>query len=80
MPSKSVLEDSIENHAKMCIENSEDVFDARILAKLLEDDIEYRVRRYSYCISKSTKNYKDWLQEDYKRKLRSKINQIFTDS
>ncbi|AXT55347.1 DEAD/DEAH box helicase family protein [Aquimarina sp. MMG015] len=75
--SKSVLEKSIEQHAKMCAENSEDVFDARILSKLLEHDIEYRVRRYSYCISKSTKNYRDWLQEDYGRKLRSKINQMF---
>ena len=75
--SKSVLEKSIEQHAKMCAENSEDVFDARILSKLLDQDIEYRVRRYSYCISKSTKNYRDWLQEDYGRKLRSRINQMF---
>ncbi|MFL1895358.1 DEAD/DEAH box helicase [Aquimarina sp. 2-A2] len=75
--SKSVLENSIEQHAKMCVENSEDVFDARILSRLLNDDIEYRVRRYSYCISKSTKNYRDWLQEDYKRKLRTRINQLF---
>ncbi|WP_299436072.1 DEAD/DEAH box helicase family protein [uncultured Aquimarina sp.] len=77
--SKSVLEKSIEQHAKMCVENSEDVFDARILSKLLDQDIEYRVRRYSYCISKSTKNYRDWLQEDYGRKLRSKINKMFIE-
>lgn len=75
--SKSVLEKSIEQHATMCAENSEDVFDARILSKLLDDEIEFRVRKYSYCISKSTKNYRDWLQEDYTRKLRSKINQSF---
>ena len=75
--SKSVLDKSIEQHAKMCIENSEDVFDARMLSKLLDKDIEYRVRRYSYCISKSTKNYRDWLEEDYNRKLRSRINQLF---
>ncbi len=78
--SKSVLEDSIAQHAQMCVENSEDVFDARILSKLLDQDIEYRVRRYSYCISKSTKNYRDWLQEDYGKKLRSKINQLFMDN
>ena len=75
--SKSVLEKSIEQHARMCFENSEDVFDARILSKLLDKDIEFRVRRYSYCISKSTKNYRDWLEEDYNRKLRSKINEMF---
>jgi len=77
--SLTVLEKSIEQHAKMCVENSEDVFDARILSRLLDNDIEFRVKRYSYCISKSTKNYRDWLEEDYKRKLRSKINQLFMD-
>jgi hypothetical protein len=77
--SLTVLEKSIEQHARMCVQNSEDVFDARILSKLLRQDIEYRVRRYSYCISKSTKNYRDWLEDDYKRKLRSKINQLFMD-
>lgn len=76
--SKSVLENAIEQHAKMCIENSEDVFDARDLSKLLREDIESRVRRYSYCISKSTKNYREWLQEDYEKKLRKRINQLFT--
>jgi superfamily II DNA or RNA helicase len=75
LKSKTVLERSIEQHAIMCIENSEDVFDARILAKELDEDIAYRIRRYSYCISNSTKNYRDWLKEDYKRKLRLRINQ-----
>ncbi len=78
--SLTVLEKSIEQHAVMCVENSEDVFDARILSKLLDRDIEFRVRRYSYCISKSTKNYRDWLEEDYKRKLRTKINHLFMDN
>ncbi len=77
--SLTVLENSITQHARMCVENSEDVFDARILSRLLDRDIEFRVKRYSYCISKSTKNYRDWLEEDYKRKLRSKINQLFMD-
>ncbi len=75
LKSKTVLERSIEQHTKMCVENSEDVFDARILARELEEDIAYRIRRYSYCISNSTKNYRDWLKEDYKRKLRLRINQ-----
>lgn len=75
LKSKTVLERSLEQHCQMCVENSEDVFDARILAKELEEDIAYRIRRYSYCISNSTKNYRDWLKEDYMRKLRLKINQ-----
>ena len=75
--SKMVLERSIEQHAQICVENAEDVFDARILAKQLKEEIAYRVRQYSYCIMNNTKNYKEWLEEDYERKLRSKISKMF---
>jgi hypothetical protein len=64
-------------HARMCIENSEDVFDARILARELKEDIEDRIKQYSKCIIRNTKNYRDWLYEDYTRKLRSKINELY---
>ncbi|WP_029036865.1 DEAD/DEAH box helicase [Salinimicrobium xinjiangense] len=74
LKSRTVLERSMEQHMRMCVENSEDVFDARLLAKELEEDIAYRIRKYSYCISNSTKNYRDWLREDYMRKLRMMIN------
>lgn len=75
--SKLVLEESVAQHARMCYENSEDVFDARILARELKDDIYDRVFQYSKCIINNTKNYRDWLVEDYERKLRSKINEMF---
>jgi hypothetical protein len=77
--SKIVLEKSIEQHALICVENSEDVFDARILAKELKEEIAYRVRQYSYCIMNNTKNYKEWLEEDYERKLRSSISKKFAE-
>ena len=77
LKSKTVLERSIEQHAQICVENSEDVFDARILAKQLKEEIAYRVRQYSYCIMNNTKNYKEWLEEDYERKLRLNISQKF---
>ncbi|PCJ97235.1 MAG: DEAD/DEAH box helicase [Flavobacteriaceae bacterium] len=77
LKSKIVLERSIEQHAQICLENSEDVFDARILAKQLKEEIIYRVRQYSYCIMNNTKNYKEWLEEDYERKLRSNISKKF---
>ena len=77
LKSKTVLERSIEQHAQICVENSEDVFDARILAKKLKEEISYRVRQYCYCIMNNTKNYKEWLEEDYERKLRLKISQMF---
>ena len=77
LKSKLVLERSIEQHAQICVENSEDVFDARILAKELKEEIAFRVRQYSYCIMNNTKNYKEWLEEDYERKLRSSISKKF---
>lgn len=73
---KTALENAIEQHAEMVVENSEDVFDARVLARKLRDDIAYRVRQYSYSIMNNTQNYRDWLQEDYERKLKRRINQI----
>ncbi len=76
--SKVVLERSIEQHAQLCVENSKDVFDARILAKQLKEEIAFRVRQYSYCIMNNTKNYKEWLEEDYERKLRLSISQKFS--
>jgi len=74
---KFVLERSIEQHARMCIQNSEDVMGARLLATLLSDEIKYRIRLFSYCICKSTDSYLKWLKEDYERKLNLKITQDF---
>ncbi|MFT7189441.1 MAG: superfamily II DNA or RNA helicase, partial [Sediminicola sp.] len=39
LKSKTVLENSIEQHAQICVENSEDIFDARVLAKQLKEEI-----------------------------------------
>ena len=75
---KVAIERSIEQHARICAENSEDYFDAAELAKLLDKDIEYRVKKFSYCICKSTDNYVKWLQDDYKRKLSLCLNQKYT--
>jgi superfamily II DNA or RNA helicase len=75
--SKVVLERSIAQHAKICIENSEDVYDALILANKLGEDIEYRIQHYTKCISKSTSNFADWLKEDYGKKLRLYLRDNF---
>jgi hypothetical protein len=72
-----VIEQSIAQHSKMCIENSDDVYEARELVKLLQDEIEYRIKQYCYCIMNSTDNYKDWLFDEYNRKLRISFNGKF---
>ncbi len=77
--SKRVLEKSIEHHTKMCVENSEDMFDALILAKKLRGDIEDKIHRYSKCISKSTHNFVTWLEDDYRKKLNSNIRTNFDE-
>jgi superfamily II DNA or RNA helicase len=71
--SKEVLKKSIEQHAKICIENSEDVYDALTLMNLLNDDIEYRINQYIRCICKSTNSFIEWLNDDYRKKLRAYI-------
>jgi superfamily II DNA or RNA helicase len=75
--SKVVLERSLEQHAKICIENSEDVYDAIALAKLLKDDINQRIEIYAKCISKSTYNFLKWLKDDYQKKLNSYLRANF---
>jgi len=77
--SKVVLERSIAQHAYICTENSEDVYDALALAKLLGDDIDYRIGKYTKCISKSTTNFVDWIREDYRKKLNAYIRSNFDE-
>ena len=77
--SKVVLERSIEQHAKICIENSEDVYDALALAKMLGDDIDFRINRYTKCISKSTFNFVEWLKGEYRKKLNAYLRTNFDE-
>ncbi|MEO5789154.1 MAG: DEAD/DEAH box helicase [Gelidibacter sp.] len=73
----TAIERSIEQHSQMCITNAETIFEARDLTKFLHDDISYRIKQYSYCMMNSTQNYKDWLMEEYIRKLRISFNGKF---
>ena len=75
--SKKVLERSIIHHAKICIENSEDVYDSLALAKMLGEEIDDRINRYSKCISKSTHNFITWLKDDYRKKLKAYLRANF---
>lgn len=75
--SKVVIKKSIDQHTQMCVENADDMWDALDLAKDLKDDIQDRIKHYSYCTIKTTKNYLVWLEEDYYRRLNSQIRQEF---
>jgi superfamily II DNA or RNA helicase len=67
---KVVIEHSLEQHIRICSENSNDIDEALHLADLLKEEIEFRVRVYCRCLSKTSESYVKWLQDDYKRKLK----------
>jgi len=66
---KDALAKSIQQHAAIIIENAKDHTRAIELLKMLEPDIKSRVKHYSYCISRSTENYLQWMRDEYTRKL-----------
>lgn len=74
---KVVIDKSIAQHAAMCMENAESLDEVRELARLLRDDVEYRVRLYSYCITKSTENYRTWLSDEYMRRLEAEVRVLW---
>lgn len=78
--SKIVIEKSLEQHANMCVDNTSDLLQAKQLAKELKDDIESRMKRYANCLSHCSKNYKEWLIEDYKQKLNLLIGKKVRES
>lgn len=67
---KVVIDQSVEQHVRMCRENSTVIEEALALADLLKEEIEFRVRVYARCLSKTSESYVKWLQEDYKRRLK----------
>ncbi|RYJ45040.1 DEAD/DEAH box helicase [Flavobacterium beibuense] len=77
MKPKSVIDKSILQHAQMCIDNSDTLPEAKKLAKLLDADIEYRVKEYSKLLTRTTKNYREWLMEDYKTRLSAMIGKLY---
>jgi hypothetical protein len=77
--SKVVFEKSLEQHARMCVENAADLNAARQLARELADDIESRMKKYANCLSHCSKNYREWLIDDYKQKLSLLIGKKFRE-
>lgn len=74
---KEVLTKSIYQHKTIIKENAKDLEEAFELVKVLEPDVKSRVKHYSYCISKSTDSYLEWLREEYLRKLYFELRQSF---
>jgi superfamily II DNA or RNA helicase len=75
---KIVIRDSIRQHALMCVDNSDTIAEALALAELLDKEISWRIKQYGKCLGKVTKNYTDWLKEDYAGKLKILIQKIIS--
>ena len=72
---RAVIEKSIDQHILICIQNGGDLGGALELADLLKDEIEFRVKTFSYCITTTSDNYRQWLTEDYTRRMLHGIRQ-----
>ena len=74
---KAAIDVSLANHVDMIAKVAEDEFHAIELIGELDGDIEQRIRDYTKCIAKTTDNYRQWLIEEYCRKLRMELRQAF---
>ncbi|WP_345951985.1 DEAD/DEAH box helicase [Mucilaginibacter sp. PAMB04274] len=72
----SVITESVNQHAHMCADNSDTISEAIALADELKKEIEWRVKQYGKCLGKVTKNYLEWLQEDYMTKLKALVQEL----
>lgn len=77
--SRVVFERSLQQHADMCVDNAQTLAEARQLAKLLDEDVKSRMKRYAMCLTNVSKNYRDWLVEDYGKKLMLLIGKKFRE-
>ncbi|MGB0170997.1 MAG: DEAD/DEAH box helicase [Flavobacteriales bacterium] len=76
---KEAIEVSLQNHVVMIKRVAEDEFHAIELIDELDGDIEQRIRDYTKCISKTTDNYRQWLIDEYNRKLKQGLRLAFED-
>ena len=75
---KTVIQDSIRQHTKMCLENAETLSEAISLTEELAPEIEWRVKQYVKCLESASKSYKDWLLEDYQNRLQVMVRRLWS--
>ncbi|MEO6177039.1 MAG: DEAD/DEAH box helicase [Flavobacterium circumlabens] len=74
---KTVIQQSIRQQAKMCMDNAETLTQAIALAEALQPEIDWRVKQYVKCMDNASKNYKSWLMEDYQNRLKGLIIKLY---
>ncbi|RZJ67484.1 MAG: DEAD/DEAH box helicase [Flavobacterium sp.] len=76
-PHKTAIEAAIRQHAAMCLENGDSISEALSLAEDLAPEILLRTREYAKYLDKPTKSYRDWLADDYARRLEGMVKRMF---
>jgi hypothetical protein len=69
----------MNQHVAMIRYAGEDYWDAAELVDLLNEDVKYRVKQYAKCIAKATQNYRNWLEEEYIRNLKTALRHAYND-
>lgn len=64
---------SLEDHYKRILENTSDFFEAIDLLNALQEEIQYRLKVYTRNLSKASRNYFQYLLEDYNEKLKLRL-------
>lgn len=76
---KIAVDLSLQNHFEVIKEAANDFFEGIDFQTALQEHIEYRLKQYTKCISKSTNNYFKFLMETYNRQLRQKLRENLED-
>lgn len=74
---KSVIQESIRQQAKMCLDNAETLSHALELAAMLTPEVQWRVKQYVKCLESASSSYKTWLMEDYQKRLEGLIKKVY---
>jgi superfamily II DNA or RNA helicase len=76
---KIAVDMSLQNHYEVIHAVATDFFDGLDLQTAIQEHVEYRLKQYTKCISKSTNNYFKFLIETYNRQLRQKLRETLED-
>ncbi len=70
---KDAVDQSLHNHFEVIKQAARDLDHAFEIVDSLQEHIEYRLKHYTKCITKSTDNYLRFLIETYNRQLRQAL-------
>lgn len=76
---KKAIDLSLDNHFIAIEKAATDFYHGLELMESLQDHIEYRMKHYTKCITKSTPNYFKYIIETYNRKLRQRLREVLED-